>query len=70
MITWLVTWVVISIWMIPCPQSAPAHDEYGRRFDNAQILSVACWDSESIKKQKIFDTLIEAKVFVDAGEIR
>jgi len=70
-IKWLVVWTVVNFWPIPCdfgPTSG--YDEYGRRWTSNGQPSILCLDSETIKKEKYFDTYEEAEEFVEAGKAK
>ena len=53
---WLVIWVVVNMWIVPCPIPPATEDEYGRSTMSNTELSVACWDTEAIKMQKEFES--------------
>ena len=65
---WIVLWVVISTWMIPCPSPGPSCDEYGRCSEVTTSTLEMCWESSREDKSKEFATLEKAQEFVAAGK--
>ena len=68
-VKWLVTWTVTNSWMIPCDHGPTSgYDEYGRYWESHTTTLEICWDSETLQKEKYFDSYKEAKAFVKTGK--
>ena len=62
---WLVTWVIVSSFLVPCSAPEPACDQYGRCGSNMVTLAIACYDTEKTEHTRSFKTEKEAREFVD-----
>ena len=65
---WIVEWEVVDMILIPCPESEPVPDEYGRMPQSNASNLVACWDIIRQSRTRNFDTLEEAEEFVQRGK--
>ena len=61
---WLVTWLVITWFSIPCPISPPSFDEFGRKSMSGQFNLIACYDTDTARHERYFNTQKEAKEFI------
>jgi len=65
--TWLVTWVVVSRFMISCPMPEQVCDDFGRcEYSNSTTLQI-CYDTQRVPHERYFDTKKEAEAFIDRG---
>ncbi|MHC4752416.1 MAG: hypothetical protein ACYTFW_21395, partial [Planctomycetota bacterium] len=60
----VVVWFVLNSWVVPCPDPADTVDEFGREFQTLVTTTQACWDSESKRMSKEFDSRINAELFM------
>jgi hypothetical protein len=66
---WIVMYVIIQTYLVPCPTPEPTYDEFGiRTNESMNVLSVACYDTRKTNKEKKFDSLEEAQEFVKKGK--
>jgi hypothetical protein len=66
---WLVVWVVVNTVLGTYPNNCEMYNKYGQLNDcTNQTLTIACYDTERLEKQKMFYTYEEAKRFVEEGE--
>lgn len=61
---WLVTWIVITWFSIPCPVSPPSFDEFGREHISNSVTLGICYDSEITRHERYFDARKEAESFI------
>ena len=66
-IIWLVSWIAVSVFSVPCPQPGPYIDEFGVVRDQNMMTLQMCYDSNKKEMQREFDTLDEAVEFVKGG---
>ena len=65
---YLVIWFWLQTFMIPCPQSAPIPDKFGRVSEITISTLQICWDTNIIQQEQYFKTLKEAQDFIVEGE--
>lgn len=65
---YVVTWVIIKLVYIPCPQSEPTEDEFGRTSSLQIETMQACFRTDSINKSKEFLIKNEAINFIKRGQ--
>ena len=68
-IKFIVTWIVVTSYLVPCPPPAPRCDDYGRCGDASFTTAQACYDSKEKPMSKEFATIREAEDFVWAGKL-
>jgi len=68
MTKWLVLWVVMNMFPVPCSAPEPVPSEYGIESSIVAVNAVACFDSTSKEMRKTFDTKKEAEEFVEKGK--
>jgi len=68
MIEYIVTWTVVNMIVISCPQVNQPENEYG--FSSPYYTSTLrlCYEKSSKKMEKIFNTLDDAKKFIEEGK--
>jgi len=58
------------MWIVPCDHGpSSGYDEYGRLWQSQAETLELCWDSETVQKEKSFDTYEEAKAFVNKAKV-
>ena len=71
MIKFIVFWVAVSSFPVPCDHSpTTGTDEYGRKWISYGTTLQACYDTEVSDMQKAFATLDEAQEFVKNGQLQ
>jgi hypothetical protein len=60
---WIVFWIVVNTYQIPCTQAGPTIDDFGVVHENNSYTLQLCWDSSEKEMNKEFDTLEQAQVF-------
>lgn len=68
MIKYIVTWLVINSYSVPCPVQPPIEDEYGRVTQPSMQLAIVCYKSDTTFKTKEFVSRKEAIEFIKKGE--
>ena len=66
--TWVVFWVVVNTFLVPCPAPVNPIAEYGIQGQALFTTALACYDSVSTRMSKEFDTKEEAEAFVAKGK--
>jgi len=64
---WLVLWVAINSYIVPCPSDCGGVDEYGIENPCTETLAIACWHTDREEMSREFYTFNEAKHFVLEG---
>ena len=70
---WLVTWNVHNHYPVSCCKDQPFYieDEYGVEYQNPCFQQlVACWETITTPKRKMFESIEAAQEFIRAGEDR
>ena len=63
-----VTWTVVTNESIPCQQPKPFPDEFGRVQQSNTMTLGLCYKTITDQHGKVFNSLEEAKSFVERGE--
>ena len=70
---WIVFWIAVSVFNVPCDFPAPTEDEYGFKSDMSMVPAIACFKKSEKQMYKIFDDPVAAEAFFDnankCGEI-
>jgi len=64
MITWLVTWMVLSTVFSTCPQAPPYEDAFGRVYQSDTVLTVSCFETVRKPMRREFTDRDSAERFV------
>ena len=64
---WLVTWMVVSINLIACPDPPPTIDPYRGEIQQMTTTLEACYDREERLMKRYFETYEDAIEFVNNG---
>ena len=67
MIKWMVFWIIVNAYNVPCPQAGPTIDEFGIVHSSNSYTLQLCWDVDKKEMKREFETLEDAKAFVDKG---
>lgn len=65
---YLVIWIWLQTFIVPCPQPIPTPDKFGRVFETTTYTLQMCWDTNSMPQQQYFKTLKEAQDFIAEGK--
>ena len=65
---WLVVWIVIQTFNVPCEHPDPPPDKFGREALGFNTTAVACFEEEKTEHHKFFETIEKAKAFIKDGE--
>jgi len=64
MIAYIVTYLIIQSFSVPCPQSGPTVDKFGRIYEQTMVTLQLCYDTRRTSMRKEFITFEEAAEFV------
>ena len=65
---WLVVWFWLNTFVVPCPQPNIFPDKFGRIPEINSYTLQACYKTERIRKERVFNTKKEAEDFVKEGQ--
>lgn len=69
MITWLVTWIVVSTFHVPCPQPEAVIDEFGMGGMPSTVTTLqACYETSEKAHSKEFASYREAAEFIEKAK--
>ena len=66
-VEWIVTWDLIENYLISCKEYESIVDEFGIKSNEMGNFTVACWDTRTQHKRKVFDTEEDARAFYKRG---
>lgn len=64
---YIVTWLVIETYSVPCFPPPPTVDEYGRKTTEVSGIMINCLKTDTTRNEKYFDTRGEAMKFIKGG---
>jgi len=67
---WVVTWIVVSTFMVPCPVNYPKPDKFGVTMPSNATYANICWESTEKMMIQEFATEEEAVAFIEEGKKR
>lgn len=62
---WIVMWVVLTSYSVPCNNPSPSPDAYGRLPSTISMTLMACAETIETSHQKEFDSESEARKFIE-----
>jgi len=63
-IAYIVTYLIIQSFTIPCPQPGPTVDKFGRVYENTMVTLQLCYATKMTPMEKKFTTFEEATAFI------
>ena len=64
MIKYIVVWIVLNSFLVPCDFEPLGPDEYGRESSVYVVPAIACYGSTETKMEKWFNSFEEAHEFM------
>jgi hypothetical protein len=65
---WLVIWVVIQTFNVPCVPVLQPPDQFGREYYSMATNAVACFEEKKSEHYEFFESIEDARTFIEAGE--
>jgi hypothetical protein len=65
---WIVTWTIITMFIVSCPEPVKTPNEFGVVQPTTSMTLQACYDTNKREMSKEFNTKEEAEAFIAAGK--